>query len=560
MMNRTTSVMVMGVLGLLSASVAAQPVAPERFTKLQDKIQTIIKSVTPSVVALQHAGEDLGSGVIIDAAGVILTHGHHEREVGDDVVAVLADGRKVKGKYASVVQTYLYDFSFVRLVDGGKFPAAELADSVTVRPGDWCVHVGHPWGLKEARPPVPRLGRVIEVTDLAITSSCMCVGGDSGGPLLDAHGRVIGISCFLGGQSSDRVSYHASVEVLRKPLSFPGQSEIDQKVDLLRERIRAVPVDGLGSTVSQARAATVEVKCDGNAVALGIVVDSAGLVLTKRSGLFGEITCVLAGDHVCPAKLIASSRPHDLALLQVQAVGLTAIRWGTDADMEIGQLVITAGTKRSPVAMGIVSDSRVQNIAASRGWMSCNVEAMDEGIRITGFSDRAYAHEVLRCSDVITSLDGTDVRRFADYVAFTEKRFHTAGDRVEVGFIRNGKQLHASVPYTPGLCEFDYEQKTLSHRRSGFPAIFVHDTVMPRTHCGGPLLDLTGRAVGANIARADRHETYAIPVGVVLREIEALRGSLAIKKLSEGRDNAIKIPNQQTPTGKSFTKTKRRLP
>ena len=51
----------------------------------------------------------------------------------------------------------------------------------------------------------------------------------------------------------------------------------------------------------------------------------------------------------------------------------------------------------------------------------------------------------------------------------------------------------------------------LSNRRGGFPKILQHDTVIKPADCGGPLVDLDGKVVGINIARAGRSESYAIP-------------------------------------------------
>jgi S1-C subfamily serine protease len=51
-----------------------------------------------------------------------------------------------------------------------------------------------------------------------------------------------------------------------------------------------------------------------------------------------------------------------------------------------------------------------------------------------------------------------------------------------------------------------------SPRRSGFPRVMQHDILGSRQVVGGPLLDLEGRCVGMNIARANRAENFAIPV------------------------------------------------
>lgn len=63
---------------------------------------------------------------------------------------------------------------------------------------------------------------------------------------------------------------------------------------------------------------------------------------------------------------------------------------------------------------------------------------------------------------------------------------------------------------------------SLSKRHSNFPNALTHDTVLQASDCGGPVLDLDGRAVGLNIARLDRTATYAIPAGALRPAIDAL--------------------------------------
>ena len=54
-----------------------------------------------------------------------------------------------------------------------------------------------------------------------------------------------------------------------------------------------------------------------------------------------------------------------------------------------------------------------------------------------------------------------------------------------------------------------------SLRRSGFPEVLCHDSVLDAPRCGGPVVDSSGRFVGINIARADKGATYALPVPVI---------------------------------------------
>jgi serine protease Do len=74
----------------------------------------------------------------------------------------------------------------------------------------------------------------------------------------------------------------------------------------------------------------------------------------------------------------------------------------------------------------------------------------------------------------------------------------------------------------------------LSERRNGFPMILQHDAVLRPSDCGGPLVDLDGKVVGINIARAGRTESYAAPTQAVLPLLyDLMSGKLAPKPSAE---------------------------
>jgi serine protease Do len=70
----------------------------------------------------------------------------------------------------------------------------------------------------------------------------------------------------------------------------------------------------------------------------------------------------------------------------------------------------------------------------------------------------------------------------------------------------------------------------ISLRRTNFPNVLQHDTVLQPEQCGGPVVDLDGNVVGINIARAGRVESYAVPAETILALLPRLKsGELAPK-------------------------------
>src|SRR2546423_213026 len=103
------------------------------------------------------------------------------------------------------------------------------------------------------------------------------------------------------------------------------------------------------------RYSIVKFRVDGKTVALGAIVDTNGLALTKASELKkGKLTCWLASDKEVDAELISADQEDDVALVRVHAAGLKPIQWEADG-VHVGQWAITPGIAKTPHAVGIVS-------------------------------------------------------------------------------------------------------------------------------------------------------------------------------------------------------------
>jgi serine protease Do len=179
---------------------AVEKPAPENLDDLraiQAQVETVVQKVLPCTVGVRVGGA-WGSGVIVRADGYVLTAGHVSAQPDRDVTLLLSDGRRLKGK--TLGANHGIDSGLVKITDEGTWPCAAMGSSSDLHPGQWCLATGHPGGYKPGRTPVVRLGRILDVEDKFIQTDCKLVGGDSGGPLFDLHGRVIGIHSRIGTQ------------------------------------------------------------------------------------------------------------------------------------------------------------------------------------------------------------------------------------------------------------------------------------------------------------------------------------------------------------------------
>ncbi len=205
----TCSVSVVALLMISVASAETVEVSPEAeraFSKstpadlddlraIENHVQQLAKAVLPSTVNVR-VGAAQGSGVIVSRDGYVMTAAHVIGKPGRSVVFTFHDGKTARGTTLGVFKSV--DAGLAKITTKGKWPMLEKADSSRVRVGDWCLATGHPGGYKSGRPPVVRLGRIVTRRDTVIQSDCALVGGDSGGPLLDMQGRVIGIHSRIG--------------------------------------------------------------------------------------------------------------------------------------------------------------------------------------------------------------------------------------------------------------------------------------------------------------------------------------------------------------------------
>ncbi len=151
--------------------------------------------------------QGLGSGIIIDSQGHILTNSHLVNGA-TNMTVVLSDGRRFSGRSVRVIGVDTKtDLAVIQIMSGERFPFASFGNSDKVDVGQWVVAIGHPEGLDQTvtqgiisakhRKGIsdPSSHEDFLQTDAAINP------GNSGGPLLNLNGEVIGVNAAIMSQS-----------------------------------------------------------------------------------------------------------------------------------------------------------------------------------------------------------------------------------------------------------------------------------------------------------------------------------------------------------------------
>ena len=263
----------------------------------------------------------------------------------------------------------------------------------------------------------------------------------------------------------------------------------------------------------------------------GVVVSADGYILTKASEVLGvsKLSVTVDRENYPDVRILAVDSAWDVALLKIAAEGLVPVVYAPTSAVPQGTWVVANGattrSKRRALA-GIVS-ANIREVPATGGAALGVVLKMDtEALEIAEVNEKSGAKEAgLMAGDIILSIEGTavsDIKEIGEVL-----KDHKAGGMASITYSREGKESTVEVRLsTRG--ELFAEQKSrndqmsgdFSRRRSGFPRVMQHDILGSAKIVGGPLIDLEGRCVGMNIARANRAESFAIPVED-LKEIAA---------------------------------------
>jgi S1-C subfamily serine protease len=190
------------------------PARMKTLRALSDEVAGIVESVGPSVLHIrtlrggqargapgrggEEGGVAGGSGVLITPDGYALTNSHVVHG-SSAIEATLADGRTLLADL--VGDDPATDLALLRLAGDGHLPCAAVGDSNSLRVGDYAIAVGSPFGLTFTVTSgiVSALGRTLHgsggrAIEGVIQTDAPLNPGNSGGPLLDADGRVVGIN------------------------------------------------------------------------------------------------------------------------------------------------------------------------------------------------------------------------------------------------------------------------------------------------------------------------------------------------------------------------------
>ncbi|MGO9121756.1 MAG: DegQ family serine endoprotease [Desulfomonilaceae bacterium] len=355
----------------------------------------------------------MGSGVIVDSNGYILTNSHVVKDT-DEIKVTLADKRAFTAKIVGADPES--DIAVIR-IDAKDLPVAKLGDSSKLHVGEIVIAVGNPFGLNQTvtQGIISAQGRtnmgILDYEDFIQTDAAINPG-NSGGPLVNISGEVIGINTAIASRSGGYQGIGFAI---------PSNSAKLILDDLRNEgRVRRGLLGVNIQSVDESLAKSFGRKdTDGALVSQVIPGSPAEIAGVKAGDIIVKFNDQPVKDHSHLKNLVGREKPDSSAKLTVFRDGKTM-----DLNVKIAErtekAVASTGPKQTPASersseLGIDIEAVPTAAAESLGLKE------GEGVRIRDMkSDGTGAKMGLRTGDVILEIDGktvTDVSGFNAAVA-----------------------------------------------------------------------------------------------------------------------------------------------
>jgi serine protease Do len=366
------------------------------------------KQAQPNPGKPQEADRGVGSGFIIESNGLILTNAHVV-EGANTIYVTLTDKREFKAKLLGMDKRT--DIAVVK-IEARDLPKLPLGDSSRVRVGEWVLAIGSPFGLENTVTAGIVSAKSRDTGDyLPFIQTDVAVNpGNSGGPLLNTAGQVIGINSQIFSRSGGYMGISFAIPIdeamrVADQLKTSGKMTRGRIGVALGEMTKEV-AESLG--LGKPRGAYVRnVDPGGPASAGGI--ESGDVILSFNGREIAKSTDL--------PRLVGETKPGTTATVQVWRKGATRDLTVTVGDSEPTQ---SAGKKtETPSANSGNTNSFGVSITdlSDAKKKELNIKS---GIEVTGVGDGAFAKAGIRPGDVIIRIGDTDITGVKQFEALVK--------------------------------------------------------------------------------------------------------------------------------------------
>ncbi|WP_411971914.1 trypsin-like peptidase domain-containing protein [Sphingobacterium sp. Lzh-3] len=479
------------------------------------------------------------SGVIVHSDGTILTVAHATRP-GNFYRVIFADGKqgvaKALGRLVVDQQSNLPDIAMMKMQGQGPWPYAEMGWSSSITENQLCFGLSYPETLP-FNIPFLRTGRILKKLDNFgfIQSSSIMEPGDSGGPLFDALGRVIGLHSRIDGAEGINFevpinSYRSYWQSLTNPVaisSYPVSTDSIGK-DPQRKKLFQLGIKKPAKhPKTNFQPIQISSTLDGDSILLLGTVFNLGnnkQVILSKSSLIGEAPIVKIGNRIHVLRILLRDEKSDLVALisdhQFPSVDVSKVARQSISDSFVGLNLwsLLGADQRKFGVLGMSSQTFPRlPVPGTFDAQMQEIEGLPTLTKVD--STGAAARAGLRVGDRMLTLNNRDVSSAIKINAAMQQ--FSAGDTLQVQYRRGAADLYTNVILSNwSVRENPHPANNIpkgkSVRRDNFLRVFLHDSRIHADECGSPVVDSKGNFIGLNIARFSHTACLAIPRDTIL--------------------------------------------
>jgi serine protease Do len=540
------------ILGLLTQYCYAQQ---PKSNQTEQALKAAIQKAYPACVRMwsydTSANKRTGgqfSGVVVDKDHHILTAAHVTWP-GLTYKVMFPDGREAiavaLGKIELAADKTRPDVAMMQIITKGDWPYADMGSSTALIVSEPLISIAYPESLNQDKPTV-RFGHVTEVKNSRgfIKSTCMMEPGDSGGPLFDLSGNVIGLHSAI--EVPEDANYDVPVDLykrywnsLTKPTvyhSMPDSVAIAVPASTGKTILENLPA----FKASKLEGFSVTITCNYNGVKqqiLGTLFSVDGLqakkikghtIIVSKSSMIGDAPVVMIGKKMVKATVVSRDKENDLVLLVPASdikggISFKAIRKDTVLDLMPGAFFRSPQPDTADITGVLGSRLFLLPKVVNAGYLGIFVG--DNNAKASALwvkpNSPAAKNEIV-AKDEVTEINGLTIHTAGEFKA--ELQHHWPGDTLTLKIKRAEAFMTKTIvlAIVPAV-HFDHPAELFaggkSGRRDGFKEVFAHDSRLTPQRCGGPVFDNEGHFYGINIGRYSRAVSIAVSAKVVCKFI-----------------------------------------
>ncbi|GHD08335.1 DegQ family serine endoprotease [Tianweitania populi] len=376
----------------------------------------------------------LGSGVIVDADGLIVTNNHVIKDA-DEIKVALADGREFESKI--LLKDESLDLAVLKIEGAEAFPTISVGNSEALEVGDLVLAIGNPFGVGQTTTSgiVSALARThIGVSDFGffVQTDAAINPGNSGGALIDMRGNLIGINTAIYSRSGGSIGIGFAIpsNIVKAVVASAkaGNDYFERPfIGATFDPVTAAVAEALGMP-RPVGALVSNVYDDGPADKAGlrpgdVVVAMNGASIDSPDGL---------GYRLATLDIGAQATVNVLRSGKEVTVSVTLER---APESEAGEVDIKGDSPLSGAKIAELSPRLAQRL---------NLPITSTGVIILDVAQRSPAAQVgFRRNDIVRELNGEPVTKAADLVALTEE----GGSRWRITIERDGRLIQQTLRY-----------------------------------------------------------------------------------------------------------------